>query len=124
MRAVVKTVNQLPAKRKIAMFSHAGDRSDQEIQDLSKAVMGLNADLYIVAELERYLRGRSIGEIPQIVRDYLQQNGVVTDNIQQVLNPLEGAQLALKIAQPGDIVLLFVLSDRELVDAYLRNMAS
>ncbi|GAC17646.1 Mur ligase family protein [Paraglaciecola arctica] len=122
MRAVVRTINQLPAKRKIAMFSHAGDRSDEEIRNLTAAVTELDASLYVVTELERYLRGREIGDVPEIVGNYLQQQSIPSEKIQYAANPLEGAKIAMDFAQPGDVVLLFVLSDREQVHEYLTQL--
>ncbi|MFT6776264.1 MAG: cyanophycin synthetase [Paraglaciecola sp.] len=119
MQAVVKTINQLPAKRKIAAFSHGGDRSDDEIRNLTDAVIGLNASLYVVTELERYLRGRELGEIPQIVGQYLSEQSIPPEKIQYAADPLEGAKIAMDFAQPGDVVLLFVLADREKVHEYL-----
>ncbi|MEP1448877.1 MAG: Mur ligase family protein [Paraglaciecola sp.] len=119
MQAVVKTVNQLPAKRKIVMFSHAGDRSDQEICDLTDAVLALDASLYVVTELQRYLRGRELGEVPQIVAEHLRQKSVPAQKIQFATDPLAGAKIAMSFAQPGDVVLLFVLSEREQVHQFL-----
>lgn len=119
MQAVVKTIKQLPAKRKIAMFSHAGDRSDHDIRNLTAAVTELDASLYIVAELERYLRGREIGDVPKVATEFLQQQAVPAEKIQYAANPLAGAKIAMEFAQPGDVVLLFVLSDREEVHQYL-----
>jgi cyanophycin synthetase len=122
MRAVVKTINQLPGKRKIVMFSHAGDRSDAEICALTDAVTELDASLYIVTELEHYLRGREIGEIPQVVGNYLSQKSIPKEKISNVANPLEGAKIAMDFAQPGDVVLLFVLAEREQVHDYLTEL--
>jgi len=119
MRAVVKTINQLPAARKIVMFSHAGDRSDDEIRNLTDAVTELDASLYVVTELERYLRGREIGDVPQIVGDYLRQKSIPSEKIRYAAEPLSGAKIAMDFAQSGDVVLLFVLSDREQVHEYL-----
>ncbi|MFT6988979.1 MAG: UDP-N-acetylmuramyl tripeptide synthase [Paraglaciecola sp.] len=119
MRAVVKTINQLPAKRKIAMFSHAGDRSDDEIRSLTDAVTELDASLYVVTELEHYLRGREIGEVPQMVGKYLSQKAIPPEKIHYAGDALEGAKIAMEFAQPGDVVLLFVLADREQVHQYL-----
>ncbi|MFT6928440.1 MAG: cyanophycin synthetase [Psychromonas sp.] len=124
MRAVVKTINQLPAKRKIVMFSHAGDRSDDEIRNLTYAVTELDASLYIVTELEHYLRGREIGEVPKIVDEYLRKQLIPSDKIQNAVDPLAGAKIAMNFAQPGDVVLLFVLSDREQVHEYLTQLVS
>jgi cyanophycin synthetase len=122
MRAVVKTINQLPAKRKIAMFSHAGDRSDKEIRSLTHAVIELDASLYVVTELEHYLRGRELGEVPQIVGNYLLQQSIPPEKIQYVADVLEGAKIAMDFAQPGDVVLLFVLADREKVHKFLTEL--
>jgi cyanophycin synthetase len=119
MRAVVKTINQLPAKRKIVMFSHAGDRSDDEIRSLTDAVTELDASQYVVTEIEYYLRGRELGEVPQIVGDYLRQQSIPLEKIHYAADALEGAKIAMGFAQPGDVVLLFVLADRELVHEYL-----
>lgn len=123
MRAVVKTINQLPAKRKIAMFSHAGDRSDAEIYALTDAVTELNANLYVVTELERYLRGREIGEVPEMVGQHLQQQSISAEKIRYAADSLQGAKIAMDFAQPGDVVLLFVLADREQVHEYLSRLA-
>jgi UDP-N-acetylmuramyl tripeptide synthase len=122
MRAVVKTINQLPAKRKIAMFSHAGDRSDEEIRSLTHAVIELDASLYVVTELEHYLRGRELGEVPQIVGNYLLQQSIPPEKIQYVADVLEGAKIAMDFAQPGDVVLLVVLADREQVHEFLTEL--
>ena len=119
MRAVVNTINQMPAKQKFVAFSHGGDRSNQEIFDLTEAVTGLDASLYIITELERYLRGRELGEIPKIVSDYLQQKSIPEQKIRIAADPLEGAKIAMEQANPGDVVLLFVLADREQVHQYL-----
>ena len=121
MQAVVNTANQIGGNRKFAMFSHAGDRSDQEIQDLTQAVAGLDADVYIVSEVENYLRGRELGDIPQIVSKHLNSLGIKSEQIHTVSDPLEGAKLALKTIGLGDLVLLFVLADREQVHQYLSS---
>ena len=121
MRAVVSTAKQLGGKHKIAMFSHAGDRSDKEIQDLTQAVTELDADTYIISEVECYLRGRELGDIPAIVTAQLSQSGVAPDHIQTVKTPLEGTKLAVNMLTAGDLVLLFVLTDREQVHEYLET---
>ena len=123
MRAVVDTVNQLPSKRKRVMFSHAGDRSDEEIRDLTKAVDEVSADNYIIAEIEQYLRGREFGDIPRIAGQCLSELGVPDTHIEVAPDPLAGTKLALRNIQPGDLVLLFVLADREQVDQYLNSLA-
>lgn len=121
MQAVVNMVKRMPAERRIVMFSHAGDRSDQEIVDLSKAVLELDAEIYIVAELEDYLRGRELGELPKLVSNVLHKSGVTDDAITVAKSPLAGAQYALQQATEGDVVLLFVLDQRDKVHSLLSD---
>ena len=123
MRAVVSTANQLGGKRKVAMFSHAGDRSDKEIKDLTDAVAGLDADLYVVSELERYLRGRNRGEISGIAASHLRSLGVSNEKIKLVDDPIQGTHIATANLKPGDLVLLFVLADREPIHNFLTSIA-
>ncbi len=124
MRAVVDMVRQMPADNRIAMFSHAGDRSDQDIQDLTEAVSDVNAKYYISAELEHHLRGRELGDIPKIIKAHLHQLGILDERIKSAVDPLEGAKLALELARPGDVVLLFVLDQREQVHNWLSRQGN
>ena len=63
-----------------------------------------------------------MGEVPQIVGKYLSQKSITPEKIQYVADPLEGAKIAMDFAQPGDVVLLFVLADREQVHDYLTQL--
>ncbi|WP_395338402.1 Mur ligase family protein [Ningiella sp. W23] len=121
MRAIVNTANLLPHKHKFAMFSHAGDRSDKEIRDLTLAVAGFNADAYAIAELEVYLRGRELGDIPAIAQACLLEQGVSPAQIKVTDTPLNAAKLLIEQASEDDLLLLFVLSDREQVHDYLMS---
>ncbi|GAC16270.1 Mur ligase family protein [Aliiglaciecola lipolytica] len=111
--AMINTAKQLPANRYIVMFSNAGDRSDADIQQLTDEVRKLDADHYIIAELERYLRGRQVYELPKMVSAYLQRQGVEAALVECVDSPLSGAKLALSLCRPGDVLVLFCLDQRE-----------
>jgi cyanophycin synthetase len=119
VQAVVNMVKQLPAKQIIVMFSHGGDRSNQDIQALTETLTQLNADLYIAAEIEKYLRGREPGEVPALSKHFLLQHGINAEQIMLCNTPLAGAQLAISKAQHGAMVVLFVLEQREEVQAWL-----
>ena len=121
MRAVAKMAKAMPANRRIVMFGHAGDRSDDDIADLTNAVMEMQADYYIVTEYEHYLRGRALGDIPKLVRSILEGNGVTLAQITVAPDPVTGTQLALDMASPGDTLLLFVLDQRDQVHQLLQQ---
>ena len=122
MRAVIQMVADLPASNKIVMFGHAGDRSDEEIQALANAVAELDASCYIVSELEPYLRGRELGDIPKVVKQALLDRKIPALDFRVSDNPLAGAKLAMQTATKGDLVLLFVLDQREQVHDYLVSL--
>ncbi|MFT6408418.1 MAG: UDP-N-acetylmuramyl tripeptide synthase [Arenicella sp.] len=122
--AMVDMVSKMPAKRKIVMFGHAGDRSDADIIRATQAVTVLRADFYIISELEKYLRGRAIGEVPTLAKSALSQQGLKGEQVIVVDGPLEGAKKALELALPGDVVLLFALHNREAIDQLLSERLS
>jgi UDP-N-acetylmuramyl tripeptide synthase len=119
MQAVIDMAKKMPAVQRHVMFSHAGDRSDQDIIDVADAVRALEPASYVLAELERYLRGRELGEISTLVHQHLVANGVSKDKLHLANDPLDGAKKAMSFAKSGDLVLLFVLSDREKVQQFL-----
>ena len=65
--AVCGALSSMPAKRRFIMLSHAGDRSNQDIEDVTEAALKFRPDVIVAAELEGYLRGRDIGEIPTLI---------------------------------------------------------
>jgi UDP-N-acetylmuramyl tripeptide synthase len=120
MQAVMDMAAKMPANNIHVMFSHAGDRSDQDIRDVTNAVLKLAPSTYALAEIEQYLRGRELGEISKLVREHLLDNKIASTDILLAANPIDGAKQLLKKAKAGDLVLLFVLSDREKVQALLK----
>lgn len=119
MQAVINMASKMPANHKHVMFSHAGDRSDQDIKDVADAVRALSPITYALAELEPYLRGRKLNEISQLVQSHLLMRGVEQGQILLAGDPLDGAKQVMSRAESGDLVLLFVLSDRERVQQFL-----
>lgn len=113
VRAVIDMASHMPAPQKIVMFGHAGDRTNEEMQDLTHAVAELDADLYITSEVGKYLRGRELQEVTNLSKQYLMEKGVDGNAVLFADSPLSGAKLALEKAQPGSVVILFTLCDRE-----------
>jgi cyanophycin synthetase len=105
----------MPAKRRLVMMGHAGDRSDADIQELTRVALGLSPERIVLFELEEYLRGRSLGEVSNIMFNTLVQQGIDTSIISLAPSPAEGARDALDWAKDGDFLLLLALGDREKV---------
>lgn len=121
MRAVIDMASHMPAPQKIVMFGHAGDRTNEEMQELTNAVANLNADLYITSEVGKYLRGREPQEVTNLSKQFLQEQGVDSSKILFADSPISGAKLALEKAQPDAVVLLFTLCDRDAVHELLSD---
>ena len=115
LNAVVDTLLQLPAKRRLVMMGHAGDRSNKDIQALTKVALRLLPERIVLFELEEYLRGRALGEISEIMFSTLISEGVDKRCISLASSPGTGAKDALDWAKDGDFLLLLALGDRERV---------
>jgi UDP-N-acetylmuramyl tripeptide synthase len=125
MQAVIDMVKAMSVdqafKRIYVLFSHAGDRSDQDIKDVAEAVRELNPDVYVLSELEEYLRGREKNEISEIVVSHLLANGVDASKLVCTPSPYSGAEFVLNNASDGDLALLFILSERERVNQLIQH---
>lgn len=121
INAVVQAIQSIPAKRRFLMLSHAGDRSNQDIREVTASALLLKPDYLIATELNDYLRGREAGDVPaRITKEGLTQ-GLVPTQIMQANSPVEGAAIILDQLQAGDVALLLVLSERDQVFAMLEQ---
>ena len=124
MRAMVQMTKHMQANKRIVMFGHAGDRSDQDIHELTDAVADLGANYYIASELANHLRGRNLGDIPALIKSALMKRGIAEQQLVVADSPMEGAKQAIELAQPGDVILLFVLDERQSVHEWLLEIGT
>jgi UDP-N-acetylmuramyl tripeptide synthase len=123
LSAIVDTIRQFPSRRRLIMLGQAGDRSDDDIRNLTRTACSLSPDQVIVTEVEQYRRGREPGEIPAIICAELQNQGIAATRITRTANSMEGVHAALDWAKPGDFLFLQVLSDRDDVSEYLLSLS-
>jgi UDP-N-acetylmuramyl tripeptide synthase len=122
--AVAETMQALPAKRRLLMLGHGGDRSDDDIRGLTAGAFKLSPDHVIITEIPLYLRGRESGEVSEVIRRECLRLGLSEQQLSFSENPLLGARRALDLLQPGDLVLLLVHSDRDEIVELLRSRAA
>ncbi len=113
--AMSDLIGNLDAKRKFLLISHAGDRSDQEIRDLTSGAVGFAPDQVVIAELSDYLRGREVGDVPALIEVECKKQGVAKTSVKHVSSPGEGVKYILGEIGEGDVALILALSDRERV---------
>ncbi len=121
VRAMAGLASSLDGERTCVLFSQAGDRPDDALDDLAGAVHATGPDHYVVAEVPKYLRGREPMEVPRRLAASLTARGVPADAIEEAPDAVVGTELALAWARPGDVLLLLTLQHRAEVDALLRE---
>lgn len=123
VRALADTVRAVPAKRRLFLLGQAGDRSDSDIREITKAVTEAEPDAYIVKELATALRGRMPGEVPAIILETLKSLGVPDALVKEADGEYEATRMALEWAEPDDLLVLLVYVEREAVMEFLNSLA-
>jgi cyanophycin synthetase len=91
--------------RRIVVVAAPGDRRDEDIVAIAQAVAG-RFDHYVVKR-DDGLRGRDGDEVPRIIASALDAAGVGSDAISIIPDEQEAVDAALRMGQPGDLVLVF-----------------
>ena len=112
MNAIVNTLQNIPAERRLLLLGQAGDRSNEDVRSLVSAAQQLGVDQWVVVDIPTYLRGRQPGEIPHIIAERLRELSVADAHIICAKTAFDGAQQALAWAREGDVILLLALDDR------------
>ena len=120
INAMSQLLENLPAKRKFLLISHAGDRSDSDIAALTVGALGFRPNSVVISELEGYLRGRDIGEVPALIEKECLAQGVRPSDITHVPSPSKGAEHILGELASGDVALILALADREQIFDLIR----
>jgi cyanophycin synthetase len=102
---VAEVAQRLEAIRRIVVLSGPGDRRDEDLRAIADAVAG-RFDHYIVRR-DDGLRGRDGDEVPRIMAEALRAQGVADDAISAIPDEQQATDAALRMAQPGDLVLVF-----------------
>jgi len=93
------------AGRRIVVVAAPGDRRDEDIQDIARAVAG-RFDHYVVKR-DDGLRGRDGDEVPRIIARALLAAGVAETAIEQIPDEQQAIDAALRMGRPGDLLLVF-----------------
>ncbi len=91
--------------RRIVVVAGPGDRRDEDLRDIAKAVAG-GFDHYICRR-DDGLRGRKSDEVPLLIAATLREHGVPDDQISIIPDEQEAIDAGLRMAQAGDVLLVF-----------------
>ncbi len=96
---------RLDASRRIVVVAGPGDRRDEDLREIATTVAG-RFDHYICRR-DDGLRGRDGDEVPRIIARALQAAGVEKSAISEIPDEQEAVDAALRMAQPGDLLVVF-----------------
>jgi cyanophycin synthetase len=106
VRMMVELAERLaPDGRRICVITAPGDRRDEDIREIGRVAAG-HFDHYICRQDDNR-RGREDGEVPELIRKALRDEGVPDDSIRLLLDEQEAVNGALEMAGAGDLVLVF-----------------
>ncbi len=113
LRAFLTVASHLrgPGSRLGVLLGQAGNRKDEDIQELARVAATFEPDLVVVKEDEAHLRGRSAAEVPRIIRAELLRLGLPETSLPLAHNEVEAVRLALQWAKPADVLALPIHSN-------------
>ncbi len=108
LRGFLQVASQLRTQhgRLGLVLGHAGNRKDEDVQELARVAAGFHPDLIVIKEDEAHLRGRSAGDVPRIIRAELLRLGLPDDALPMCASEVDAARRALEWAKPGDVLAL------------------
>ena len=110
-----------PGSRLAVSIGQAGDRSDRDITNLAKSLVGASPDLVLARNIPGYERGRDVGEVARMLRDDLMVLGMADDGIRICDDEVQALETGYRWAKPGDLVVTLVHLERERVQQWLEE---
>ncbi len=104
--------------RLLAVIGTAGDRDDDAITGVGRLAADL-ADGVIIKDTDKYLRGRSTGEMPAL------QRAVVGGRLlAETAGEYEGFLVGMDLLTPGDVLAVMCIEDYDTILPYLEQHAT
>ncbi|MBU3183850.1 cyanophycin synthetase [Clostridium estertheticum] len=113
-KVVLDAVKDIKHNKLIGVIGVPGDRSDSHILNMGKCA-GENFD-YILIKENKDGRGRLKGQVADLLEKGVLKSNFNIINIKKILEEKEAFKMALDIAKPGDIVIVFFEKDEPLLE--------
>ncbi|WP_201306094.1 cyanophycin synthetase [Roseomonas harenae] len=97
--------------RLIGMISTPGDRRDDDMREMGRIAAGAFDEVVLRERPDG--RGRPSGEVMRLIAEGVLGTGFAEEHLHCVLDEHEAAELCLRMAQPGDLVVLTPTSVEE-----------
>jgi cyanophycin synthetase len=103
VQALISSLEHFPQKQRLVVYSTAGDRRDADLIRQGE-LLGDHFDRVILYEGD-YVRGRQPGDITRLLKEGMKNAKRATEIISGK-NAIEATEHALKICQPGELLVL------------------
>lgn len=120
---MAQTIKNMPAKRRLVLMGQAGDRTDGLIEGLVKSALKAKPDALVICEMVSNLRGRKLGEVPELIHKFALEQGMHEDQLIHANDTLQGTQKAIDWSEPGDVMLILALTNRHEIIELLDNLS-
>ncbi|NJK31638.1 MAG: hypothetical protein HC927_04050, partial [Deltaproteobacteria bacterium] len=108
----------------IVSIGMAGDRSDDDLRSIGRALLEFEPKHVILREQADYLRGRELGVVPGVIGEGVAQTGYSAGQVTFVADEVAALVRARELASAGDLVVHLVHTDREAVEAWLAEVGA
>jgi len=88
------------------LLGQAGNREDADIERLAATAARFQPDFIVIKEIEAYLRGRTLGETPTLIRLALLRAGVPDAALEMCSSEIGAVRRVLEWARPGDVLVM------------------
>ncbi len=105
----------------IAIVGSAGDRTDGALQILGATAAG-SADVTVIKDTVKYLRGREPGEIIDLIKDGMMSAGGHWQDVTP--SELEGVKRGMALAERGDVVAVMCIEDYDVILPWLERIGT
>jgi cyanophycin synthetase len=105
IQALVNAVDNMPAKKRVAVISGAGDRRDEDIRDQTK-ILGQAFDDVVLYQ-DACQRGRADGEVVELLRQGL-EGASRTRHVEAIQGEFNAIDTALARLSAGDLCLILI----------------
>jgi cyanophycin synthetase len=88
------------------VLGQAGNREDADIRELAAVAATFTPDRVVLKDIDGFMRGRSTGEVANILRDALIAHGVPATAVVECLDEIDAVRGLLDWAHDGDMLVL------------------
>ncbi len=105
VEGLMDMVRRMPARRRIGVVTAPGDRRDEDLRAVGRRCAGLD---HVILKEDENRRGRSPGEIAQVIREGLLESGISADQVTTVYSEMDAVEHAVRELGDQDLVVILV----------------